>query len=125
MYIERDITSYFEKIKKLYNALAVVGPRQAGKTTFLINQKGENLNYLLFDDPDKYELFNRDIKKFETQFLSKEKIHILDEIQTTKDAGRKLKYLIDTGYKLWLTSSSEIILSKDVLAFLVGRVFSA
>lgn len=122
MYVERDITSAFEKVKKLYNAIAVVGPRQSGKTTFLINQKNENLSYLLFDDPDKFDLFNLDIKKFEAQFLSKDKIHILDEIQSAKDAGKKLKYLIDTGYKLWLTSSSEIILSKDVLAFLVGRV---
>lgn len=117
-----DITNAFEKVKKFYNAISVVVPRQSGKTTFLVNQKDENLNYLLFDNPNKYDLFSLDIRKFEAQFLSKDKIHILDEIQSVKDAGKKLKYLIDTGYKLWLTSSSEIILSKDIFAFLVGRI---
>jgi hypothetical protein len=47
---------------------------------------------------------------------------ILDEVQYGKEAGRKLKYLADKKRKLWISSSSQIILSKEVLSFLVGRI---
>ncbi|MGC9309382.1 MAG: ATP-binding protein [Candidatus Nanoarchaeia archaeon] len=121
-YIERDIRERFNKISKTYKIIALVGARQAGKTTFLKNKiKQSNAEYVFFDDPDAIELFEQDIKKFESQYLNKE-ITILDEVQNCKAAGKKLKYLADSGYKLWITSSSEIILSKEILSHLVGRV---
>ncbi|MBD3204206.1 AAA family ATPase [Candidatus Woesearchaeota archaeon] len=122
MYVKREIKRKFEKIKDSYNIIAVVGARQSGKTTFLKEQiKSINADYLLFDDPDIRELFESDIKKFEKQYLN-QKISIFDEIQNCKDAGPKLKYLADSGYKIWITSSSEIILGKEILSYLVGRV---
>lgn len=123
MYIQRSVTNKFNKISKTYNMVAVVGARQAGKTTFLKKQmENKNSTYILFDDPDVRSLFEDDIKKFEKQFISSYDISILDEVQYCKDAGRKLKYLVDSDHKLWITSSSEIILSKEILSFLVGRV---
>ena len=123
MYVERDIQSKFDKISKNYNLVAVVGARQSGKTTFLKKQiENKNSSYVLLDDPDARSLFDEDIKKFEKQYISEYKVSVLDEVQYCKDAGRKLKYLVDSGYKLWITSSSETILSKEVLSFLVGRV---
>lgn len=123
MYVERDIISRFDKISNSYNMVAVVGARQAGKTTFLKKQiENKNSSYVLFDDPDARSLFEEDIKKFEKQYISSYNISVLDEIQYCKDAGRKLKYLVDSNHKLWITSSSEIILSKEILSFLVGRV---
>lgn len=123
MYVKRDITSKFDKISKSYNMVAVVGARQAGKTTFLKKQmENKNSSYVLFDDPDARSLFEEDVKKFEKQFISSYNVSVLDEIQYCKDAGRKLKYLVDSNHKLWITSSSEIILSKEILSFLVGRV---
>ncbi len=123
MYIKRNIRNKFNKISKNYNMVAVVGARQAGKTTFLKKQKeNKNASYILFDDPDARSLFEEDIKKFEKQYLSNHHVSILDEIQYCKDAGRKLKYLVDSDYHLWITSSSEIILSKEILSYLVGRV---
>ena len=123
MYIEREIKSRFDKIFKSYNMVAVVGARQSGKTTFLKKQMGQyNSSYVLFDDPDARSLFEEDIKKFELQYIEGKKLTVLDEIQYCKDAGRKLKYLVDTDRRLWITSSSEIILAKEILSFLVGRV---
>jgi len=123
MYTERDIKGKFEKIAKSYAIIAVVGARQAGKTTFL-KEHSKNLksSYLLFDDPDIRVLFEEDIKKFEKQYIGEADIFIFDEVQYCKNAGRNLKYLADTGRKIWLTSSSEMILSKEVLSYLVGRV---
>lgn len=123
MYITREITKKFMAASRLNTIVTVVGPRQAGKTTFLKAQaEAENASYLFFDDPDVKELFDVDIKRFENQYVSKEGITILDEIQYGKDPGRKLKYLADKGEKIWITSSSQILLRKDVLGWLVGRV---
>lgn len=123
MYVRRDIRTKFDKISNSYNMVAVVGARQAGKTTFLKKQiENKNSSYILFDDPDARSLFEEDVKKFEKQFISSYKVSVLDEVQYCKDAGRKLKYLVDSGHNLWITSSSEIILSKEILSFLVGRV---
>ena len=123
MYIEREIKNRFDKIFKSYNMVAVVGARQSGKTTFLKKQMGQyNSSYVLFDDPDARSLFEEDIKKFELQYIQGNELTVLDEIQYCKDAGRKLKYLVDTDRRLWITSSSEIILAKEILSFLVGRV---
>ncbi|RLF48147.1 MAG: AAA family ATPase [Thermoplasmata archaeon] len=123
MYVEREITQRFRKIAEHYGVVAVVGPRQAGKTTFLKEMiKGVNASYVLFDDPDARELFEADVKKFRMQYLDGYDIGVLDEIQYCKNAGINLKYLVDTGSKLWITSSSEILLRKEVLSYLVGRV---
>jgi hypothetical protein len=123
MYIERKIKEKFDKIIKVYPVTAIVGARQSGKTTFLKEQaKKFKSNYLLFDDPDIRELFDEDIKKFEKQNIEGYEISVLDEVQYCKDAGKKLKYLADNNRKVWITSSSEILLSKEVLSYLVGRV---
>jgi len=118
MYVERDL-----KIADLTTIVALVGPRQAGKTTLLKeSSKGKDVAYLMFDDPDVLGLFDSDIKKFENEYLEGHGAAVLDEVQYGKDAGPKLKYLADKGRKLYLTSSSETLLGKDVLSYLVGRV---
>ncbi len=123
MYVERDIKDKFYKIFKSYNMIALVGARQAGKTTFLKQQmKQISSSYVLFDDPDARMLFEEDIKKFEMQYIEGHELVVLDEVQYCEDAGINLKYLVDTGRKLWVTSSSEIILGKEILSYLVGRV---
>lgn len=123
MYIERDIKARLEKVAGISSIVALVGARQAGKTTFLKEQaKGRKSSYVLFDDPDVRGIFEEDIKKFERQYIEGHDVSVLDEVQYCKDAGIKLKYLTEMGHKIWLTSSSEVILGKDILSFLVGRV---
>ncbi|MDG6225858.1 MAG: ATP-binding protein [Candidatus Thermoplasmatota archaeon] len=122
MYVERDLEGYFERIKGLYNTIAIAGPRQSGKTTFLKNRMNSRNSYLLMDDIDIRSLFETDVKGFENRYLKGNDVTILDEVQVCKDAGINLKYLNDTGNRTWITSSSETLLGKEVLSFLVGRV---
>ncbi len=122
MYIEREIKEKFSNLAKHYKLISLVGPRQAGKTTFLKHQMDEKSSYLLFDDPDVRALFEEDIKKFEIQYIKNKELTVFDEIQYCDGAGQNLKYLVDTDNKIWITSSSEAILSKEVLSYLVGRV---
>jgi predicted AAA+ superfamily ATPase len=123
MVLKREIESEFNKRSKVYKIIALVGPRQSGKTTFLkthIQSLGGE--YFSFDDPDIRMLFSEDIKKFEIQFIRKEKVTVLDEINYATNSGINLKYLADKDHLLWISSSSELLLSKQVLSHLVGRV---
>jgi hypothetical protein len=122
MYVERDLEPLFEKVSSLGKAIAVVGPRQSGKTTFLKRRISSSTGYLLFDDPDVRALFEEDVKGFQSHYLEGNDITILDEVQNCRDAGINLKYLNDTGNRIWITSSSETLLGKKVLSYLVGRV---
>lgn len=123
MYVEREITAKFRKLAQAYSLLALVGARQSGKTTFLKHEmQNQRITYLLFDDPDIRSLFEEDIKKFERQYLEDVNLSIFDEVQNCKNAGINLKYLSEKGHKIWMTASSETILGKEVLSYLVGRV---
>ncbi|MBV6512664.1 MAG: hypothetical protein FMNOHCHN_02178 [Ignavibacteriaceae bacterium] len=122
MYVKRELEPAFRKLQDLYPVIALVGPRQAGKTTFLKEALASDKNYLLFDDPDVRDIFNTDIKSFEKQYLHKAEVSILDEVHVAAEPGQKLKYLADSGYKIWITASSELLLSHEVLSYLVGRV---
>ena len=123
MYIEREIAGKFRKVNGIYPIIAVVGARQSGKTTFLRERmKGMNASYLLFDDPDVRQIFDEDVKKFENQYISGHDVSVLDEVQYAEKPGQKLKYLADNNRRLWITSSSEVMLGKEVLSYLVGRV---
>ena len=76
MYIQREIKEKFEKIDKIYPVIALVGARQAGKTTFLKEEmKRLKASYLLFDDPDIRKLFEDDIKKFTTGLVVFSKVY--------------------------------------------------
>ncbi len=121
-YIHRTLEAQFERLSSVYNILTLVGPRQSGKTTLLKRMLGKfGGEYITLDDPDVRRLFNQDIKKFENQYLRKDCPIGVDEVQYGVNAGKKLKYLADKGYYLWITSSSERILAKDILGYLVGR----
>ncbi|MDG6225965.1 MAG: ATP-binding protein [Candidatus Thermoplasmatota archaeon] len=122
MYVQRDLSDRFRMLSDAINIIALVGPRQCGKTTFLKHiSKDMDAGYVTFDDPDVRSIFE-DVKSFEGEYVVGNGITILDEVQYGSDPGIKLKYLADRGHRLWITSSSEILLSKDVLSYLVGRV---
>jgi predicted AAA+ superfamily ATPase len=122
MYVERDLQVDIERLSKATGIVAVVGPRQSGKTTLLRHMMPKEASYVLFDDPVARRLFEERLEAFAVQYIKDRPLAVLDEVQYCADAGTRLKYLVDTGNNLWVTSSSEVLLSRDVLSFLVGRV---
>jgi predicted AAA+ superfamily ATPase len=123
VHVERDINVKFNKAVENYGVVALVGPRQSGKTTFLRKHMTDyRSKYVLFDDIVARTMFNEEFKQFEVEYVDGRELTVLDEVQYGVDAGTKLKYLVDTGNKLWVTSSSEVLLGRDVLSSLVGRV---
>src|SRR5512136_2732709 len=79
MYIPRLLSQTVQEALKNFPAVLVTGPRQAGKTTFLLHQWGEKSNYVSFDDPLERGFAVSDPNGFLDRF---QKRHvILDEIQ--------------------------------------------
>jgi uncharacterized protein len=125
IFIKRKIDTKIQRYLKLPEILAIVGPRQSGKTTYLehlISEKGGK--FISFEDVDTLNLFNNDIKKFIDTYLSDTDLLCIDEFQYAKAGGKNLKYIFDTykGKKIIISGSSAIDLTIHALKYLVGRV---
>jgi len=125
MYFKRKLESTIIKYLKSPEILAVVGPRQCGKTTMLkhvYSQLG-NAIFLTFEDKELLDLFEGDIKEFISHYKSYDFVFI-DEFQYAKNGGKLLKFWFDTSpTKIIISGSSVIDLSVKAVKYLVGRVF--
>ena len=126
MYINR----FLEKGMKPYitkkEIIAVVGPRQSGKTTLLkhIFNSLNNALYLDFEDRETLELFNEDIKSFAELYVKPYKYLFIDEFQYAREGGKDLKYIYDNyKTKIIISGSSVSNLSIQSIKYLVGRIF--
>lgn len=126
MYINRFLE---EKVKKYLNKkeiIAIVGPRQSGKTTMLKNifKDLKNADFLDFEDRETLELFNEDIKSFIELYVKKYDYLFIDEFQYAKEGGKNLKYIHDNfKTKIIISGSSVSGLSIQSIKYLVGRIF--
>ncbi len=132
MYIKRKIEAEIKKYLKTREILALVGPRQCGKTTVLqkifndlkLKNNKEKINFITFEDRDALALFDENIKNFAETYLEGNDFLFIDEFQYAKEGGKNLKYLFDNfNTKIIISGSSVIDLTIKVLKFLVGRVF--
>jgi len=126
-YIKRDLEKDILKYIKSKEILAIVGSRRCGKTTLieniLKNQKGK-INELSFDDMKVLRLFEEDIDSFIEEHIQGYDFVFIDEIQYSKDSGKKLKYIYDKHWtKIIISGSSAAEISIQSLKYLVGRIF--
>lgn len=106
--------------------IAIVGPRQCGKTTVMkkIFDDLDNAVFLTFEDQDTLSLFDRDIKKFINTYVLGRDYLFIDEFQYSKNGGKLLKYIYDEHrVKIVISGSSAIDLTVKAVKYLVGRVF--
>ncbi len=116
--------------------LAIIGPRQAGKTTLLrkikeqlIDRPTTNENQvqlLTFQDPQLLISFQKNPISFIKKYLApsgKKTFLLIDEYQYAQDAGSKLKLIYDTieNLKIIITGSSALEL-KQISSQMVGRI---
>ena len=93
MYIKRHIENSIKILEKMYKAILITGPRQSGKTTFLINHK-PNIELLNFDDPS----FRREIINSPNLFFKNHPLPlVLDEVQRVPEVFLPLKLQIDNS----------------------------
>lgn len=125
--IKRDVE---EKLLKLYEKkeiLAIVGPRQVGKTTlmnFLYQKtKNEKKQFISFDVANILNLFENDLESFIEIYVKPNNFLFIDEFQYAKEGGKKLKRIYDEfKLKIVISGSSIPELSIQSLQYLVGRV---
>ena len=126
MYVHRILETELKKYLKKKEILAVVGPRQSGKTT-LLKQIFKDLDkalFLDFEDRETLELFNEDLKSFIELYVKPHQYLFIDEFQYAKEGGKNLKYIYDNyKTKIIISGSSVSGLSIQSIKFLVGRIF--
>lgn len=124
MYVPRILSQTLKKALKQFPAILVTGPRQSGKTTFLLQEFQRDFDYVSFDDPLERGYALQDPQGFLNRF--KDKPVILDEIQYVPEILPYLKIKIDAKrqrYGHWLlTGSQQFQLMKNVSESLAGRI---
>jgi uncharacterized protein len=129
MYITREIEAKIEPFLERKEAISIIGPRQAGKTTYIkhleekLKAKGKKVKFLTFEKRGDLELFQNSIEDFKS-LANQYDCVIVDEFQYAKDGGQKLKYLCDTtDVKFIVTGSSSLDLTFQTGKYMVGRMF--
>lgn len=126
MYVKREIERQIVKYLSKKEILAVVGPRQSGKTTMIkkILSGLKQVNIITLDDIHLLSLFKNDIDSFIELQVKDYKFVFIDEIQYAEESGKQLKYIHDTiDVKLIVSGSSSAEISIQSLKYLVGRIF--
>ncbi|MBI2542493.1 ATP-binding protein [Candidatus Woesearchaeota archaeon] len=126
MYLKRFLEEDIKKYIKKREIIAIIGPRQSGKTTLLghFYENLKNAVFLDFEDRETLELFSEDIHSFIELYVKKHDYVFIDEFQYAKEGGKNLKYIYDNfKAKIIISGSSASELSIQSIKFLVGRIF--
>jgi len=127
MYVHRDLEEKIGKNLPKREILAIIGPRQSGKTTLLkhIYNKLENAVFIDFEDREKLELFVEDEKAFAELYVKGNRYLFIDEFHYAPNGGKKLKFIYDTypETKILISGSSAPGITIQGVKHLVGRVF--
>jgi predicted AAA+ superfamily ATPase len=126
-YINRDLEQIIIKNLTTPEIIAILGPRQSGKTTLVrhIFDTLENALFLSFEDRKTLELFVEDEKTFAELYAKNNRYLFIDEFQYAKDGVQKLKYIYDhyPETKIFISGSSAPGLTIHGIKYLVGRIF--
>ncbi len=119
--IQRTATARLLKLAKSFRSVAVVGPRQSGKTT-LCRQVFANKPYVSLENPDTFEFATSDPRAFLSQFPNGA---ILDEVQKAPQLFSYLQQILDETNKkglFILTGSNNFLLQENITQTLSGRI---
>ncbi len=113
---------------QLESALTIIGPRRAGKTTYLreIIQTIGLKHFLFLNFEDERILQIQGIDPFLDAYyeLYNEKPYIfIDEVQNAENWHLKVRRLIDQNFKVFITGSNANLLSSEIATHLAGRAF--
>lgn len=128
MYIARKLEGTILRYLNSPEIIAIIGPRQCGKTTLLrhvfSNLSEKKTIFLTFEDKKLLDLFTSNIDDFITKYIKPYDFIFIDEFQHAKKGGKLLKFIIDTvPRKLFISGSSSAELTVRAIKHLVGRIF--
>ncbi|KKR96629.1 MAG: hypothetical protein UU47_C0012G0011 [candidate division TM6 bacterium GW2011_GWE2_41_16] len=124
MFIERDLEQAIKSGAQQSPVIAIIGPRQSGKST-LIKKMFSDYTYLDMQDAAIFEFANNDPKGFLDAYKN-EKGLIIDEAQYAPVLFSQLKVEVDKnprpGYYV-LSGSQNFLLHEKISESLAGRVY--
>ena len=119
---KRAVEKKIHQLLTMFPVVAIVGPRQCGKST-LVKQLRPGWKYYDLESPDDYQLISNDPVAFFS--LNTENV-IIDEAQQYPDLFRVLRGVIDSDRKkkgrFILTGSSSPDIVKGITESLAGRI---
>ena len=121
MYIKRILEKKVKKLSKEYPVVAVVGPRQSGKTT-MVKKLFPGKKYLSLENIDVRSFAANDPRGFLKTYSGGA---ILDEAQNVPEIFSYLQEIADTHKKMGefiLTGSQNFLLMEKINQSLAGRV---
>jgi predicted AAA+ superfamily ATPase len=119
--IQRMADEMVRQLAREYPVVAVMGPRQSGKTT-LCRMAFPNWTYVNLEEPDERRLAKEDPRGFLSRFGGG---IILDEVQHVPELLSYVQSLVDGREEMGqfvVTGSSNLLLSGQVSQSLAGRV---
>lgn len=141
MTVSRDLLALIKPFLKRKEYLAILGPRQAGKTTFLEILKRHilaeaapakpTIQMITFEDRRLLAQFEKDPVALVRSYLGDTpgrgpRYLLIDEFQYAASGGQKLKLIYDTvpGIKVIITGSSSLEIKAAVGKYMVGRILT-
>ncbi len=119
--LPRQLENVLSRVKTTFPVIAIVGPRQSGKTTLCRNFFTEK-PYVSFESPDTKDRFDADPRGFLSNY---EKGAIFDEAQKCPELFSYLQELVDRNPQMGrfiLTGSQQFRLHSGISQSLAGRV---
>lgn len=126
MYIKRKLEGKILRYVDSPEIIAIVGPRQCGKSTLLkkVVEGLKSVSFVNFEDQSALNMFDKNIEDFIGIYVKNKKYLFIDEFQYSKNGGKKLKYIFDAHkIKIFISGSSAIDITVNALKYLVGRIF--
>lgn len=123
--ITRQLSQDIKKMSKQYPVLAILGPRQSGKTT-LAQMTFPNHKYISLENPDNRRFASEDPNGF-FKLYQNENIHgiIIDEFQHVPSILSYIQTIVDAnkrpGYFV-LTGSQNFLVNQSITQTLAGRI---
>lgn len=121
--LRRQLEKILPEVSKSFPVIAIVGPRQSGKTT-LCRHFFADKPYISFENPDHKERFDADPRGFLANY---EAGAVFDEAQKCPDLFSYLQEVVDTSSQMGrfvLTGSQQFRLNSEISQSLAGRVAS-
>jgi len=140
MIYRRDLLDRIKPFLKRREFIAIIGPRQAGKTTILGILKdclskesgvpGNLIKTVTFENRHLLAQFDSDPVLFAQSYFpaksNRTAYLMIDEFQYADEGGQKLKLIYDTveNLKIIVTGSSSLDIKSQVGKYLVGRILT-
>jgi uncharacterized protein len=120
--ILRNAQKTLVSLSNQFKAIAVIGPRQSGKTT-LVRAVFSDKEYVNLENPDSRQFLKEDPRGFLSQYS--EKGAIFDEAQRVPELFSYLQQILDESNKpgqYILTGSNNFLLQQNITQSLAGRI---